>query len=166
MHRPVVQAAALLHGPAASEPASLPRWESLMRDALLAERHGSAALALAGYESAAHVALDLLDAPAAGREEDCVAAFVASHLNLADLLAATGDTAASARHLCHAHDTLIALQASAQRPPSVRRAALRHSRETHVALIRHLARHGHDAHVARSLEAAESALQGDATARH
>ena len=58
-------------------------------------------------------------------------------------------------------EPLAALHLNAQRPLSLRQAALRHMRETHVALIRHLARHGHCPLVARTLEAVDLALHGE-----
>jgi hypothetical protein len=152
----------------AAEP-GLAQWESLMRQAVEAEREHHLALARAGYEEALRIALQLLDAPPAGRVDDCVAALVVSHHNLADLLIALGtpeDVDAATRHLCDAHETLAALYLNAQRPLSLRQAALRQTRETHVALIRHLARHGHRPLVARTLEAVDLALHGASPARH
>jgi hypothetical protein len=151
--------------PATSGP-SLPQWETLMRQAVHAERNHQTSLARAGYERALTVALQLFDAPPPGRTEDCLAALVVSHHNLADLLAATGDLDTAALHLCHAHEALLALHLNADRPASLRQAALRHSRETHVALIRHIARHGHHPLVTRTLDAARLALHADRSAPH
>jgi hypothetical protein len=154
-------------GPAASP--SLPLWENLMRQAFQSERDGQARLAHAGYERALAVALHLLDDPPPGRAEDCLAALVVSHHNLADLLAAIGERDAAAQHLCQAHETLIALHLNAQRPAPMRQAALRHSRETHVALIRHVARYGPHSLIAQTLDVAAIALDAHGTqhrARH
>ncbi|WP_277188042.1 hypothetical protein [Caballeronia sp. BR00000012568055] len=148
---------------------TLPLWESLMRQAVADERAGQLSLARAGYERALAIALRLLDAPPPGRAEDCLAALVVSHHNLADLLADSSDSNdrnAAARHLCHAHETLIALHTSIARPVSLRQAALRHSRETHMALVRHVARHGPHPLIARTLDAACMTLHADSSARH
>jgi hypothetical protein len=145
---------------------TLPLWESLMRQAVADERAGQPSLARAGYERALAIAHRLLDAPPPGRTDDCLAALVVSHHNLADLLIDSNDRDAAARHLCHAHDTLIALHTSIARPVSLRQAALRHSRETHMALVRHVARHGPHPLIARTLDAACVTLHADSSARH
>jgi hypothetical protein len=163
MHRTSESFVATLPGVSAP---TLAMWESLMRHAVDAEGRQQTGLARAGYERALSVALSLLDAPPAGRVEDCLAALVVSHHNLADLLVAQGHIDAAARHLCLAHERLIAVHLQAARPVSMRHAALHHSRETHVALLRHLARHGPHAPVTDTLEAASLALHAGGTARH
>ncbi|KND61113.1 TPR repeat [Candidatus Burkholderia verschuerenii] len=144
---------------------TLPQWESEMRQATQAERDGHVAIARAGYEHALSIARQLLDAPPSGRADDCLAALVVSHHNLADLLVDAGEFDAAALHLCLAHETLIALHLHPGKSASLRRAALHHSRETHVALIRHLARHGPHPRIARTLEHAHAALDAAVPAR-
>lgn len=149
-----------------SDTPSLSLWEAAMRQAVKAERDGQTAPALGGYERALAIAQCLIDAPPAGRADDCLAAFVVSHLNLVDLRVAQGDPNAAAPVLCHAHEALIALSLDAARPASLRQAALRHSRETYVALIRHIARHGPHPLITRAIADADAALHGASPARH
>ncbi|WP_250515448.1 hypothetical protein [Caballeronia sp. INDeC2] len=149
-----------------SDTPSLPSWEAAMRQAVKAERERHIALALRGYEQALAIAQCLIDAPPAGRVEDCIAAFVVSHLNLADLRVAQGDPNAAAPVLCHAHRALIALSLDAARPAPLRQAALRHSRETYVALIRHISRHGPHPLITRAIADADAALHRASPARH
>lgn len=159
MHQPIADLAA--NSSTSTQP-SLPLWESLMRRAM----HASSDHRSAAYEHALSIALQLIDAPPPGRDEDCIAALVVSHHNLADLHAELGDANSAARQLCRAHETLCALSLSATRPAPFRHIALRHSRETHVALIRHLARYGPNPRITRTLENASLALHADNTARH
>ena len=49
---------------------SLPTWETITRESLIAERDGQSVLALAGYRRALSIASQLIDAPPAGRAED------------------------------------------------------------------------------------------------
>ncbi|GJH19224.1 hypothetical protein CBA19CS22_21800 [Caballeronia novacaledonica] len=149
-----------------SDTPSLPLWEAAMRQAVNAERDGQTAPALGNYERALAIAQCLIDAPPAGRADDCLAALVVSHLNLADIRVAQGDPNAAAPVLCHAHEALIALSLDAARPASLRQAALRHSRETYVALIRHIARHGPHPLITRAIADADAALHGASLARH
>jgi hypothetical protein len=158
MYRPTIETHPHDSIHASAQEASLPLWESHMRQATQAEREQHAAVARAGYEHALAIALQLLDAPPPGRADDCLAALVVSHHNLADLLADSGETDAAALHLCLAHETLLALHLHPGKPASLRRAALHHSRETHLALIRHLARHGPHPRIARTLDHAHAAL--------
>lgn len=145
---------------------TLALWEAEMRQAVQAERNGRAALALAGYERALSIAHRLIDAPSAGRADDCLAALVVAYHNLADLHVAQGAPDRAAPWLCRAHATLIALTQAADRPATLRQAALRHSRETYVALIRHLARHGPHPLIARAIADGDAALHPSPTARH
>ncbi|BBU29927.1 hypothetical protein BTHE68_36610 [Burkholderia sp. THE68] len=149
-----------------SDTPSLPLWETAMRQAVKAERDRQTALALAGYERALSIAQRLIDAPPAGRANDCLAALVVSHHNLADLRVAQGDPNAAAPLLCRVHETLIALSLDAARPVSLRQAALHHSRETYVALIRHIARHGPHPLITCAIAGADAALHGASPARH
>jgi hypothetical protein len=148
---------------AAPEP-SLPLWESITRQAIKDERDKRHACALAGYERALPIAQQLINAPPSGRAEDCLAALVVSYHNLADLRVAQGEFDTAAHLLCRAHESLVALALHAERPAALREAALRHTRESHVALIRHVARHGPHPLIADVLKAADAALhQGNAT---
>lgn len=145
---------------------NLPMWETITRESLIAEREGQSVLALAGYRRALSIARQLIDAPPAGRAEDCVAALVVSCHNLADLHAAQGDLELAAEHLSRAHEALIALLLDTQREPALQQAAIRHSRETHMALIGHVSRHGPDPLITRALRAGCLAMNIDSPTRH
>jgi hypothetical protein len=146
--------------------ASLPQWETITRESLIAEREGQTVLALAGYRRALSIAQQLIDTPEPGRADHCVAALVVSCHNLADLHAGQGDLDVAVEHLCHAHETLIALLLDANRDPVLQQAAVRHSRETHMALIGHVSRHGADPRITRALRAGCLALNIDSPTRH
>ncbi|MFT4066510.1 DUF2753 family protein [Paraburkholderia sp.] len=145
---------------------SLSQWETVTRQAIAAAREAGAGPALAGYEQALSIARQLIAAPPSGRAEDCVAALVVSYHNLADLHVEQGDADTAASHLCRAHEALIALMLNADRTASLRQAALRHSRETHFALISHVARHGPHPLVTRALRMGCLAFNVDGPTRH
>ncbi|QJE02814.1 DUF2753 family protein [Massilia forsythiae] len=130
---------------------SLPRWEAVTRKAIALMRSAGAGPALADHECALAIACRLIDAPPSGRAQDCVAALVVSHHNLADLWRARGDTGGAAAHLCRAHEALLALASDDGRDACLRQAALRHLRETHLALVAHAARHGPHDRITRAL---------------
>lgn len=149
-----------------SASASLPLWETITRESLIAERDGQIVFALAGYRRALSIARQLIDTPPPGRVEDCVAALVVSCHNLADLHAGQGDLDLAAGHLSRVHETLIALLLDTGRDPVLQQAAVRHSRETHMALIGHVSRHGPDPLITRALRAGCLALNIDSPTRH
>ena len=115
-----------------------------MRTGTDAARCGQVLLAESLYLEALALASNLLDPATACDEpaDDRVAAFVVTHLNLADLHAQEQHTATAAAYLCTAHRALMSLLGGAGIDPSLQRAALRHSRETHAALLEHLELHG------------------------
>lgn len=151
---------------------SLAVWEAVTRGALAAERAGRAVVALGGYRRALAIARQLIDtAPlsprsALPRAEDCVAALVASWHNLATLLAVRGDFARAAQHLCDAHEAVVALYLDTHRGGALRRAALRHSRETHLALVYHEKEHGPHPLTTRALRAGQLALDVNRAQTH
>ncbi|QGZ64916.1 hypothetical protein [Paraburkholderia acidisoli] len=151
---------------------SLAVWEAVTRGALAAERAGRAVVALGGYRRALALARQLIDfAPLSPRAplppaEDRVAALVASWHNLATLLAARGDLARAAAHLCEAHEAVVALYLDTHRDATLRRAALRHSRETHLALVYHEKAHGPHPLTTRALRAGQLALDVDRARTH
>ncbi len=121
---------------------SLSQWETVTRQAIAVARETGVGAALADYEQALSIARQLFVAPPPGRAEDCVAALVVSCHNLADLHIEHGDADTAASYLCRAHETLISLLLDADRTASLRQAALRQSRATHLALVSHVAAHG------------------------
>lgn len=156
--------------PAPSHPSardsSLTQWQTITRRAIAAARETGAASSLAGHEEALWIARQLLAAPPPARAEDCVAAFVVSCHNLADLHIDQGDSDTAASYLCRAHEALIALILDNTRTASLRQAALRHSRETHLALVAHVASHGEHPLVTRVLRSACLALNVDGPTQH
>jgi uncharacterized protein (DUF58 family) len=146
--------------------ADLSQWQTTTRRAMSVQGTLPHGAAQAAYEHALAIARRLIDALPPSRAEDCVAALVVSHHNLADLYLDEGDIDAAARHLAEAHEALMALLLDAERDASLRQAALRHSRETHLALISHVARHGPHVLVTRALRTACMALNLDGPARH
>jgi hypothetical protein len=165
MHHPATLAAS---GSTARNP-SLSQWEAVTRQALAVTHEqgaGGAGAALAAYEQALSIARQLLVAPPAGRAEDCVAALVVSCHNLADLHIAHGDADAAAGYLCRAHESLLALLVDTDRATSLREAALRHSRATHLALISHVAAHGPHPLITRVMRMGCLALNVDGPTRH
>lgn len=141
-----------------SRGASLPAWEYAMRAAVAASHAAQPLAALDGYERALQIARRLIERLPEGRASDCVAALVVSHHNLADLELERGGTDRAIAHLCDAHEALLELFLDTTRDPSLQQAALRHSGETHVALLSYIAAHGPHPLIARTLELGERAL--------
>lgn len=133
-------------------PATLPLWERTMRRAQAAERMGQAAMALGYQQQALALSLRVLQqSPPVGREDDCIAAIVVSHLNVADLQAQAADLNASARLLCRAHALLQGLLTDGRHRIALRQAAWRHRREVLAALQDHLRSHGPHPAIAEAL---------------
>lgn len=162
MHHPATLA---VSGSPARNP-SLSQWESITRQALAVAHESGAVVAFAGHEQALSIARQLLVAPPAGRAEDCVAALVVSCHNLADLHIEHGDADTAASYLCRAHESLLALLVDPDRTTSLREAALRHSRATHLALISHVAAYGPHALITRVMRMGCLALNVDGPTRH
>ena len=100
---------ALAWGPVPTS-ATLADWERLMRRAGAALHMQQWRMALGYQRQALAVALGIAHHPPAGREDDCVAALVVSHLNLAELSQEAAAPTESARLLCQAHATLLRRQ--------------------------------------------------------
>ena len=148
------------HTEAASPGApSLLQWQREMRRGQGAALQGQVVLALASYQQAAAMARSLVADPPEGLADDCVAALVVAHLNLADLLAEAGGVEMAAVQRCSVHEALLALlQTGVVGNEELQRAALRHSRETHASLMLHLAEHGSDPAILRALRSGCMAL--------
>ncbi len=136
--------------PAAAQP-SLADWQVLMRAGVEhvsggrfahADRCYAEALAIARALLLRSIAGDEAEAGAERVHDDRVAAFVVTRLNMADLCMALGERHAAVAHRCIAHRTLMTLLRSDKVAPALQQAALRHSRQTHVALLDHVAVHG------------------------
>ena len=135
----------------------LREWEGTMRRGTDAARSGQPQRAGSFYLKALALSRALLGragaAAADDRSDDCVAAFVVTHLNLADLQAEAGETELAALYLGAAHCALMALLRDPGTDPAWRQAACRHSRETHAALLAYLDEHGHQADILAALHA-------------
>lgn len=136
-----------------SAPVCLADWEHAMQRAVQAARHESPAQALAAARRAAQLAVDLMAAPPERREDDCVAALVVSQHHWADLHLQAGDVGAAAERLAQVHWQLLDLLFDPDRGAVLQQAAWRHSRETHCALLRHLADHGRHPAISEALQA-------------
>ena len=117
-------------------------WERVMRRGVDAARGGQLLLAEGLYLQALGLAQPLLDAGCAERADDRIAAFVVTHLNLADLHNDLDEPQAAVVHLCGAHETLMALMRDPAGDHDMQQAAFRHSKATHTALLDHLSEHG------------------------
>ncbi|CAN7573499.1 hypothetical protein LJR066_004030 [Acidovorax sp. LjRoot66] len=144
------------------EPATLAHWERTLQRANAALRLDQPVMALAYQQQALVIALRIAQAPPAGREDDCIAALVVSHLNLADLQAEAGALEDCAQLRCSVHAALLGLMADGSRGTALQQAAWRHSRETHAALVRHVQAHGAHPDITAVLAAASGVLQGAA----
>ncbi|KRC20929.1 hypothetical protein [Acidovorax sp. Root217] len=146
----------------APEPATLAHWERTLQRANAALRMDQPVMALAYQQQALVIALRIAQVPPAGREDDCIAALVVSHLNLADLQVEAGALEECTQLLCSVHATLLGLMADGSRGTALQQAAWRHSRETHAALVRHVQAHGAHPDITAVLAAASGVLQGAA----
>ncbi|WP_147282848.1 hypothetical protein [Pseudorhodoferax soli] len=127
-------------------------WQSLMSRGTAAARQGHVLLALASFQEALGMARALLTKPGE-RSDDCVAALVVSHHNLAEVQLDAGGNDLAAAQLASAHETLMHLLCNPTTDGALRQAALRHSRETHAALLLYLEAHGAHPMIARALRA-------------
>lgn len=131
-------------------------WHLVMARGVSAARQGQLVLALASYQQALGIARALLaqsTSDLGDRVDDCVAALVVSFHNLADLQADAGGTDLAATQLARAHEMLMRLLCDPSADSVLQQAALRHSRETHAGLLRHLHEHGPHPAIARALRA-------------
>ncbi|WP_146122830.1 hypothetical protein [Burkholderia multivorans] len=163
MHQQIATPAS---GGSPSSDVTLSLWEAVTRQAIALTRDAGPGPALADYDCALSIARQLIDAPPTARAEDCVAALVVSHHNLADLYIDHGDIDAAVGHLCQAHEALIALMLDGDRQISLRQAALRQSRATHLALVSHVAHHGPHALITHALRVGCLAFNVGNTTRH
>ncbi|BEP91983.1 hypothetical protein GmRootA79_03670 [Acidovorax sp. A79] len=147
------QSAAVHHAPA-----TLARWQHAVQRARAAQQTGQWRMATAYQHQALALSLRLLEhTPPPGREDDCVAAVVVSHLNVADLRVQAGAVDDATQILCRAHAVLLGLMADARHGAGLQQAAWRHSRETHAALLRHVQAHGAHPSVTQALASAHLA---------
>ncbi|MFT3721181.1 hypothetical protein [Pseudorhodoferax sp.] len=127
-------------------------WQSVMARGTAAARQGQLLLAMSSFQEALAIARALLAAPGE-RCDDCVAALVVSHHNLAEVQADAGGSDLAATQLAQAHETLMRLLCDPAADGALQQAALRHSRETHAALLLHLEANGPHPAISRALRA-------------
>lgn len=132
-----------IRSPAAQDTLLL-NWKALMRRGVEASRGQAPAAAQALYLSALEIATALLAAGPADHvsDDDRVAAFVVTHLNLAESFEEEGRLDEAVACLCGAHRALMDLVRGEGVPSSLQGVACRHARETHAALIKHWSEHG------------------------
>lgn len=118
-------------------------WEQLARRALQFSQHGKIESAMALQINALQVAARLLVGPMLYAHPDrCMAAWVVSHHNVAQLLEQRQQLVLALDYLCDAHIGLRSIQSAPATAPEVQQAALRHMRETHAALLQWHSRYG------------------------
>jgi hypothetical protein len=89
------------------------------------------------YLHALQLATALASGPAlTATPDDCLAALVVAHHNLADTFERRGDDAAALDHLCTAHDALMRIACDAGTRDDIRLHAIRHLTEARFALLR------------------------------
>lgn len=139
-------------------------WKSLMDAASRAWHSRAHTQAMQLHQRALTLAQALMTCTATSEvaDDDRVAAFVVTHLNLADLLDRDGQTLAAGECLCNAHCFLLALLNTPDLCASLHGAVARHLRETHLALMAHVADHGEHAHITHSLRAAQRPMASSA----
>lgn len=144
-------------------------WHTIMARGVCAARQGQLVLALASYQQALSIVRALLRQPSpdvAERADDCVAALVVSFHNLAELQADAGGSDLAAAQLASAHEMLMRLLCDPTVCSALHQAALRHSRETHAGLLRHLSEYGPHPAIVRALRAGCLALGAGTSTLH
>lgn len=133
---------------------SLDTWESLARRAHQHFHTGQVESALALQMKALHVAQRLIASPLLAQQPDaCMAAWVVSHHNLAELLMLRKQPALAIDYLCEAHQGLLALGDARDHTAQIHSAAWRHMRETHGALLQWQRQHGSQPRIDAALQA-------------
>jgi hypothetical protein len=135
-----------MNPPPVHRPSALKAWERTMQRASYAARTEQPTLERACTVEAVEHARRLLEDPPPGHEASCVAAFVVSLHNLADIDLGAGADDAASRHLCLAHAELLDRARDPAGCPALRDAAVCQLRETRSALLLYLTSHpGHPA---------------------
>jgi len=143
------------HGAHGAQPFPLlDEWQKLTRAGLAASQACCAAHALTWHARALQVAHQLLAGLEDGVEDDDrIAAFVVSHLNIADCYAEMDQPARAAECLCCAHHKLMALLDGDAVPQSLQIIASRQLRQTYAAMSEYRARHGAHPQIEQALRA-------------
>lgn len=122
---------------------SLHNWEQLAERACQMIAAEQLECALAIQVKALHMARCLLHSPQLGFQPDgCMAAWVVSHHQIADLLARRDQLPLAIDYLCDAHAGLLDLLEAQQHAEAVQSAIWRHLRQTHITLLHWQRQHG------------------------
>ncbi len=113
-----------------------------MRRATHAERTGQMAQALTHYKLALTNAQKWLLGAGSPTADECLAAFVSSHLCIVGLQENEGDIDGAAHGLAEVHQALLTIIHQQARSSEWHQAAVWYSRDTHAALLAHLMAHG------------------------
>lgn len=113
-----------------------------MQRATHAVRAGQMSQALAHYQLALATAKKWLLGTGSPTPDECLSAFVSSQLCLANLQVNQGHIDLAANCLAEAHQVLLTLIHQQARSSAWHQAAVWYSRDTHGALVGHLAAHG------------------------
>lgn len=140
----------------AQSSAHLQNWEQWAQRARQYMQSGQIEYALAAQVQALQVARKLLvSARLASHPDHCMAAWVVSHHNIAELLVQRQQLPLAVDYLCDAHMGLLhLLQTGAAESYGVQHTVWRHLRETHMALLHWQRQHGSTAQVDAAVHAA------------
>ena len=143
--------------PALLPPTPLQAWEQRMQRAQALWHHGEPEFALAQLVQAIPLAHQLLRSPyLTVQPDDYLAAWVVTHLWIAELLAERQQLPAALDYLCDAHTALLDLGQHTE-VPLLQQAAWRHQRETLQALLHWQRQHGPASRVMELLDATRCA---------
>ncbi len=138
-------------------PTPLQAWEQRMQRAQALWQNGEQEFALAQLVQAIPLAHQLLRSPyLTVQPDDYLAAWVVTHLWIAELLAERQQLPAALDYLCDAHTALLGLGHSTE-VTLLQQAAWRHQRETVQALLQWQRQHGPSARVTQLLQATHCA---------
>jgi len=134
---------------------TLRAWEQLAQRARHCMQTGQLECTLAIQVKALQMARRLLASPLLHTHtEHCLAAWVVSHHNIADLLAQRQQLPLAVDFLCDAHRGLVQFAHADDSTSALQQAAWRHLRETHGALLQWQRRHGSTPAMETALRAA------------
>ncbi len=122
-----------------------------MRRATHAERTGQVAQAMTHYQLALRNAQKWLLGTGSPTADECLSAFVTSHLCIAELHENEGNIDEVASRLAEVHQVLLTIIHQQTRSSAWHQAAVWHSRDTHGALLAHLTTHGSHPAIERAL---------------
>ena len=139
--------------PGRPAPGYLGKWQAQMACSVNALQQGDFQCALGHLMQAGILAKAILSDPSRRiSDDDRVAAYVVTHLNLADVSVQENYGELALDYLCRAYRALATLIADQQAAISLRQSAFRHIRELRAALARFSAGHADQARLAELTE--------------